>query len=62
MLARIVTGDESWVRHYQPRQSVPQCSENIRRHLPKNVDVTPFSRKAMLTVFWDHEGILFTAF
>jgi hypothetical protein len=24
--------------------------------------VTPSSRKVMLTVFWDHEGILLTAF
>jgi hypothetical protein len=28
----------------------------------KKFKVTPSSRKVMLTVFWDHEGILLTAF
>jgi hypothetical protein len=41
-----------------PRQSVCQCSGNILQRLP----VTPSSRKVMITVFWDHEGILLTAF
>jgi hypothetical protein len=40
-----------------------QCSGNILRRLPKKkFKVTPSSRKVMLTVFWDHEGILLTAF
>jgi hypothetical protein len=42
-----------------------QCSGNILRRLPKKkkkFKVTPSSRKVMLAVFWDHEGLLLTAF
>jgi hypothetical protein len=65
MLARIVTGDEFTLT--SPRQSVHQCSGNILRRLPppppqKKIKVTPSSRKVVLTVFWDHEGMLLTAF
>jgi hypothetical protein len=53
MLARIVAGDESWV--HQPKTKHASTAK-------KKFKVTPSSRKVMLTVFWDHEGILLTAF
>jgi hypothetical protein len=42
-----------------PRQSVRRLPPKRRR---KKIKVTPSSRKVMLTVFWDHEGILLAAF
>jgi hypothetical protein len=47
------------------RQSVHQCTGNFVRRLPKkkrNFKVTLSSGKVMLTVFWDHDGILLTEF
>jgi hypothetical protein len=32
------------------------------KHPASTAKVTPSSRKVMFTVFWDHEGILLTAF
>jgi hypothetical protein len=56
MLARILTSDESWVHHYQTET---KCTSPAKK---KKFKVTPSSRKVMLTVFWNHEGILLTAF
>jgi hypothetical protein len=53
MLARIVTGDESLVHHYQPE---------TERASPTKKRLTSSSTKVMITVFWYHEGILLTAF
>jgi hypothetical protein len=63
MLARIVTGDESWVHHYQPE--IKRASMQWKHPASPSklkFKVTLSSRKAMLTVFWDHKGILLTAF
>jgi hypothetical protein len=63
MLARIVTGDESWVHHYQLK--IKHASMQWKHPaLPakKKFKVTLSSRKVMLTDFWDHEGILLTTF
>ncbi|PNF21375.1 hypothetical protein B7P43_G15465, partial [Cryptotermes secundus] len=62
MLARIVTGDESWVHHYQPETKCASMQWKHPAPLAKNFKWTPSSRKVMVTVFWDHEGILLTAF
>lgn len=63
MLNRIVTGDESWVHHYQPESkrdsmqwkhpSSPSCMK---------FKVTPSAGKVMLTVFWDSQGVLLAHF
>jgi hypothetical protein len=60
MLARIVTGDEFWVHHYQPEKK--RASMHPASPARKRFKVTPSSKEVMLTVFWNHEGILLTAF
>ena len=59
----IVTGDESWVHHYEPetkRQSMQW------RHLgspsPKKFKLSPSAGKVMITVFWDSRGVLLLDF
>ncbi|GFR87087.1 transposase [Elysia marginata] len=47
-IQRIVTGDESWVHHYDPES---------KRQLMK-FKVVASARNMMLTVFWDSEGIV----
>jgi histone-lysine N-methyltransferase SETMAR len=57
MLNRIVTGDESWVRHYQPKSK--------RASMQWKVSTTSRSTKkfkVMLTVFWDPHGVLLAHF
>jgi hypothetical protein len=44
------------------RQSVSMQWKHPASHAKKKFKVTPSSRKVMFTVFWDHEGILLTAF
>ena len=56
-LDRIITGDETWVHHYEP-----QCKWQIMewKHLQspirKNFNSQPSARKLTLTVFWDSQG------
>ena len=61
MLSRIVTGDESWVHHYEPetkRASMQWKHPASPAH--KKFKVTPSAGKVMLTVFWDRQGVLLT--
>ncbi|KAF7235648.1 hypothetical protein EYD10_17547, partial [Varanus komodoensis] len=56
---RIVTGDETWVHHYDPESK----QESMQWHKkgadsPKKFKVTPSAGKIMATVFWDSKGIL----
>jgi len=63
MLSRIVTGDESWVHHYEPktkRASMQWKHPTSPSH--KKFKVTPSARKVMLTAFWDCQGVLLTRF
>ncbi|KAF7246332.1 GREB1-like protein [Varanus komodoensis] len=56
---RIVTGDETWIHHYDPesKQESMQWRKN-GADPPKKFKVTPLARKIMATVFWDSKGIL----
>jgi hypothetical protein len=56
-LSRIVTGDETWVHHYEP-ESKGQSMEWKHLGSPtKNKFKTQSSAgKVMLTVFWDSKG------
>lgn len=59
LLTRIVTGDETWVHHYDPESK--QESMQWRRKgdkPPVKFKVTPSAGKIMATIFWDSEGIL----
>jgi hypothetical protein len=54
-----VTGDESWVQHYQPESK--RASVQWKHHSSpstKKFNVTPSAGKVMLIVFWDSEGVL----
>jgi histone-lysine N-methyltransferase SETMAR len=63
MLNRIVTGDESWVYHYQPEskrasmQWTHPSSPSTRK-----IKVTPSAGTVRLTVFWDSHGVLLAHF
>jgi hypothetical protein len=59
MLNRIVTGDESWVRHYQPESKrAPMQWKHSSSPSSKKFKVTPSAGKVVLTVFWDSQGAL----
>jgi histone-lysine N-methyltransferase SETMAR len=63
MLSRIVTGDKSWVHHYQPKSK----SASMQWKLPsspstKKFNVMPSAGKVMVIVFWDSQGVLLAHF
>ncbi|GFR89200.1 transposase [Elysia marginata] len=62
-LRQIVTGDESWVHHYDPESK--QQSKEYRHKTspsPKKLKVFSSARKVLLTIFWDSEGVVHTEF
>lgn len=56
---RLVTGDETWVHHYDP-ESKQESMQWIEKGAqpPKKFKVIPSAGKIMATVFWDSKGIL----
>lgn len=59
VIQKIVTGDETWVHHYDPESK----QESMQWHIkgtphPKKFKVTPSAGKVMATIFWDCDGIL----
>ncbi|GFR71707.1 histone-lysine N-methyltransferase SETMAR [Elysia marginata] len=57
-LQLILTGDESWVHHYDPEckaQSMKYRHKTSPR--PRKFKVVASARKVSLTVFWDIEGV-----
>jgi len=56
-LSRIVTGDETWVHHYEP-ESKRQSMEwkHLGSPAKKKFKTQPFVGKVMLTIFWDSKG------
>jgi len=63
MLERIVTGDETWVHHYQPeRKQASRQWKHIESMTPIKFKVVPSANKVMATVFWDMRGILLVEF
>jgi hypothetical protein len=63
MLNRIVTGDESWVHHYQPesKRTSMQLKHPSSPQI-KKIKLTPSAGKVMLTVFQDNQGVLLAHF
>ena len=60
-LLKIVTGDETWVHHYDPeekRQSMEY--RHVTSPQPKKFKVQPSAGKIMLMVFWDGNQIYLT--
>lgn len=58
-LERIVTGDETWVHHFEP-ESKRQSMEwkHPRSPVRKKFKSQPSAGKLMLTIFWDSKGPL----
>jgi hypothetical protein len=62
MLSRTVTGDESWVQHYEPEKKRASMQwKHPASPTHKTFKLTPSHGKVMLTVFWDC-GVLFIEF
>ena len=63
MLERIVTGDETWVHHYQTETK--QASRQWKHKespTPTKFKVVPSTSKVMATMFWDMRGVLLVEF
>jgi histone-lysine N-methyltransferase SETMAR len=56
-LNHIITGDETWIHHYEP-QSKGQSMQRKHPSSPaaKKFKTQPSAGKLMLTVFWDSQG------
>jgi histone-lysine N-methyltransferase SETMAR len=65
MLNRVVTRNESWVHHYQPK-SKPASMQWKQPSSPSTkkfkVMSMPSAGKVMLTEFWDSQGVLLSHF
>jgi len=63
MLERIVTGEETWIHHYQPETK--QASRQWKHKespTPTKLKVVPSASKVIATVFWDMRGVLLVEF
>ena len=63
MLERMVTGDETWVHHYQPKTK--QASRQWKHKespTPTKLKVVSSASKVMATAFWDMRGVLLVEF
>ncbi|GFN88094.1 transposase [Plakobranchus ocellatus] len=62
-LQSILTGDESWVYHYDPecRAQSMECSHKTSPN-PRKFKVVASARKVLFTVFWDMEGVFHMEF
>ena len=60
-LGRIVTGDETWIHHYDP---LSQLEAKVWKKTGEKTTTRPriqrSTGKIMMTIFWDNEGILLT--
>jgi hypothetical protein len=61
MINGIVTGNEAWMPHYQPKS---KCASVQWKHpsSPSTIKfkVMPSAGNSMLTMFWDSQGVLLT--
>jgi hypothetical protein len=59
----IVTGDESWVHHYQPKSKRALMQwKHPSSPSTKKFKFTPSAGKVMLTVVWNSQGVLLAHF
>lgn len=57
--ARIVTGDETWLRNWDPETKQESMQwKHTDSPVPKKFRTQPSAQKVMATIFWDCEGIL----
>ncbi|CAK9817756.1 Histone-lysine N-methyltransferase SETMAR [Anthophora plagiata] len=59
ILEQILTGDETWVHHFEPESKQESMQWHKKGTLPpKKFKVSESVGKLMATIFWDFEGIL----
>jgi len=63
-LKRIVTGDETWIHHYdrERKQQSMQWKHATSLSPWKFIKVQSSAGKVMCTIFWDAEGVLLIDF
>src|SRR5262249_48855929 len=60
-LDRIVTGDESWIYHYDPlTQQEAKVWKKPGEQTPTRPRQQRSAGKVMMTIFWDRDGIVLT--
>ena len=56
--ARLVTGDETWIHHWDPETNqVSMQWKHPGSPPPKKFKTQPSADKVMATVFWDSKGV-----
>jgi hypothetical protein len=62
-LERIVTADETWVRHYEPVSKAQNMAwKRPTSPVAKKFESQPSASKIMLTLLWDMEGAILIHF
>ena len=62
-LARIITGDESWIHHFDPEtQQEARVWKHSSSPTPKRARTRPSAGKILMTVFWDCQGVVLLDF
>jgi hypothetical protein len=62
-LYRIVTGDESWVYHYEPESNSQSMQwKHLSSPANKKFKTQASPGKVMLTIFWDVNGPILVHF
>jgi len=62
-LKRIVTGDETWIHHYDPESKQQRMQwKHATSPSPRKFKVQASAGKVMCTIFWDAEGVLLIDF
>ena len=62
-LERVVTGDESWVHHFDPESKVQSMEyQHKTSPSPRKFKVIASARKVLLTIFWDMKGVVHMQF
>nr|CAD45368.1 transposase [Bythograea thermydron] len=61
--SRVVTGDETWVHHWDPETKIESMARKHKGSLvPLKFRTQPSAGKIMATIFWDAEGVLLVDF
>ena len=62
-LKRIITGDETWIHHYDPESKQQRTQwKHATSPSPRKFKVQASAGKVMCTIFWDAEGVLLIDF
>jgi hypothetical protein len=56
-LSTVVTGDETWIHHFEP-ETKRQSMEWHHTASPQTKKLKPSASKIMATVYWDCEGVI----